>query len=165
MEGDVRNWTYNNLSPSPFQGATLFQLWNRSGRGCARSRSLCQDLFTLVSAFSPRHREVGSTSCVVRARKQILCRLLQRLICKGMVILRRPRIEDQEVNSFDRIVFDLDKVDIPQRKSCHFGYSHHSGGGYGVDPYRTGSDGPESNDRLFCRYGFQLSNTRRMLHR
>jgi hypothetical protein len=32
MEGDVRNWTYNNLSPSPFQGATLFQLWNRSGR-------------------------------------------------------------------------------------------------------------------------------------
>ena len=32
IEKDVHDWTYNNLSPGPFQGATLFQLWNRSGR-------------------------------------------------------------------------------------------------------------------------------------
>jgi hypothetical protein len=33
IEGDVHNWTCNNLSPGPkrFQAATLFQLWNRSG--------------------------------------------------------------------------------------------------------------------------------------
>ena len=75
--------------------------------GSARSRSLCEDLFYLGQSISRRHREIRSASRVVRAGKQILCRFLQRFICKVMVFPRRPRIEDQEVNSFDRIVFDV----------------------------------------------------------
>jgi hypothetical protein len=34
IERDVHNWTYNTnyVAPTGFQGATLFQMWNRSGR-------------------------------------------------------------------------------------------------------------------------------------
>src|SRR5260370_41540706 len=45
--------------------------------------------FTLVSA-----------SADTTARSAV-CRFLQRFICKVMVFPRRPRIEDQEVNSFE----------------------------------------------------------------
>ena len=68
--------------------------------------SLWEGVFYLCECKSRRPREVGSSSRVVRAGKQILCRFLQRFIRKIMVFPRRPRIEHQEVNSFDRIIFD-----------------------------------------------------------
>jgi hypothetical protein len=69
-------------------------------RSRARSRSLIS--FTLVSAAGDA--TVSSTSRVIRARKQIRRRFLQCFICKVMVFPATARIEDQEVNNFNRMV-------------------------------------------------------------
>jgi hypothetical protein len=82
--------------------------------GRARSRSLCEDVFYLGECISRRHREVSSASRVVCAGKPILRRFLQRFICKVMVFPRRPRIEDQEVNNIDRIIFDVNALAVPR---------------------------------------------------
>jgi hypothetical protein len=71
----------------------------------ARLRDLCGDPFYVGQFISRRNREVGSASRGVFPSKQIQCRFLQRFICEVMVFPRRPRIEDQEVNSVDRNVF------------------------------------------------------------
>jgi hypothetical protein len=71
-------------------------------------------VFYLGECISRRHREISSALRVVRAGKQILCRFLQRFIWKVIVFPRRPRIEDQEVSNFDRIVFDVNAPAVPR---------------------------------------------------
>jgi hypothetical protein len=48
---------------------------------------------------------VSSPSSVIRVGKQILRRFLQCFICKVVVFRTPPRIEDQDVKNFNRLVF------------------------------------------------------------